>query len=85
MTKCAKCRKEIEPGKEVRKGFLWKNAECAPKSYRSEFRSPIILGDYVNQKTLADVIDLLLARKSAFDVDTTVKLMVRYRNRFLGC
>ena len=35
MAKCAKCGKDIEPGKEVRKGFLWKkayHAECAPKS-----------------------------------------------------
>jgi hypothetical protein len=30
----------------------------------------------MNQKTLADVLDILLARKSAFDVDTTVKLVV---------
>lgn len=32
MAKCAKCGKDIEPGEEVRKGFLWKkayHAECA--------------------------------------------------------
>lgn len=34
MVKCAKCGKEIEAGKEVKKGFLRKSyyhPECVPK------------------------------------------------------
>jgi hypothetical protein len=40
------------------------------------FHGQFVPGDCTNQKKLADVVDLLLARKGTFDADTTVRMAV---------